>query len=180
MAFRHTRDLIEAKIVELEALVPFKVSFPMIWAFGKIFPRKLSLWNKYPQMAFYICRRPHWIKIESNFGLFFVFSGCWFSGIGSRISELLMCRKFNFNLRCLLDLSSTSLEQNLRLKYLGYLPFTSTSFLYAVWLPHVKVMAITEETVSFTRRESLCLDYQFLNQNWLGASQKHWRISTLS
>ena len=43
MAFRHTRDLIEAKIVELKALVPFKVSFPMIGAFGKIFPRKVSL-----------------------------------------------------------------------------------------------------------------------------------------
>ena len=62
------------------------------------------------------------------------------------------------------------LEQHLlrtksKTEIFGLLPFTSTSFLYAVWLPHVKVMAITEETVSFTLRESLCLDYQFLNQN---------------
>ena len=64
--------------------------------------------------------------MESNFGLFFIFSSCQFSGIGSRIPELLKCRKFNFNLRRLLYLGNASSEQNLRLKNLDYFSFISS------------------------------------------------------
>lgn len=50
-----------------------------------------------------------------------------------------MCRKFNFNLRCLLDLSSTSLEQNLRLKYLGYCPSPLLVFYMLFGCPMLKL-----------------------------------------
>ena len=61
----------------------------------------------------------------------FCFSGCWFSGLRSRIPEFFKCPKIrcNFNLRGLLDLGSTSLEQNLKLKTLSYLLFIPIFYL---------------------------------------------------
>ena len=43
------------------------------------------------------------------------------------------------------------LEQNLRLKTLGYLLFIPVIFLSAVWLPHGQLLAIIEQTVSLTQ-----------------------------
>ena len=62
----------------------------------------------------------------------FCFSGCCFSELGLRISELFKCPKYlkrcNFTLRWLLDLENTSLEQNLRLKTLDYFLFIPAIF----------------------------------------------------
>ena len=57
----------------------------------------------------------------------------------------------NFTLRWLLDLGNTSLEQNIRLKTLGYLLFVpATFFLSAAWLLHGQLLAVIEQIVSLT------------------------------
>ena len=62
----------------------------------------------------------------------FCFSGCCFSGLGLRISELFKCPKYlkrcSFTLRWLLDFENTSLEQNLRLKTLDCFLFILAIF----------------------------------------------------
>ena len=64
----------------------------------------------------------------------FCFSGCWVSGHELRIPEFFKCLKYwktsNFTLRWLLDLGNTSLEQNLRLKTLGYLLFIPAIYFF--------------------------------------------------
>ena len=53
----------------------------------------------------------------------------------------------NFTLRWLPDLGNTSLEQNLKLKTLGYLLFIASIFLSAVWLPNGQFLTVIEEIV---------------------------------
>ena len=58
----------------------------------------------------------------------------------------------SFNAKCGIEgFSIGTLEQNLRLKTLGYLFFIPAIFISAVWLPHGQHLAIIEETVSFTQ-----------------------------
>ena len=65
---------------------------------------------------------------------YFMFSGWSVSGHEFRIPEFFKCLKYwktyNFTLRWLVDLSNTSLEQNLRLKTLGYLLFIPAIYFF--------------------------------------------------
>ena len=58
----------------------------------------------------------------------FCFSGCWFSGLQTFQMPQILKKRCKFTLRWLLDLGNTSLEQNLRLKTLGYLLFIPAIF----------------------------------------------------
>ena len=75
--------------------------------------------------------------------------------------------RFNFTLRWLLDLGNTFLEQNLKLKTLGYLLFIASIFLSAVWLPNDQILTVIEEIVLLIQFYSLHLGYLFLAQRWL-------------
>ena len=120
--------------VKLKALVPFKISFPYDVRFGTLFPpscpneaNTLKLEHLNHQMAFWIWGIPHWIK-DWTLQAILCFSGCWFSGLRSKIPWIfqmsqILKNRCNFTLRWLLDLGNTYLEQNLKLKTLGYLLF---------------------------------------------------------
>ena len=59
-------------------------------------------------------------------------------------------KRCNFTIRGLLDFGSTIVEQNLRLKTLGYLDFIPAIFLSAGWLPHGQLLAVFKQTLSLT------------------------------
>ena len=90
-----------------------------------------------PSDDLWIWECPYWIRDgKLNTLGCFCFSDCWLSGIGFRIPEFFRCLKYwktnvyNFTIRWLLDLRDTSLEQNLRLKTLGYLLFIPSVCFY--------------------------------------------------
>lgn len=66
-----------------------------------------------------------------HFRLFFVFPGYWFREIRTGC---------NFTLRWRLNVGNNSLEQNLRMKTLYYLPFITAIFLFSVRLTHGKLL----------------------------------------
>ena len=95
--------------VKMKALVSYKVSLPMIWSIGAIFPCKLSQWNKYPKNRTtepsdnYLYLRETSLDKRWEVEHLFCFSGCWFSGFGFRRPEFFHCLKYwetcNFTLR---------------------------------------------------------------------------------
>ena len=76
-----------------------------------------------------------WVFLQLDTGcearhlaLFFVFSGCRFSGLMPRIPKLFKCSKSNFTLKWLQYSGNTSFEKNLRLKSFGCLLFITATF----------------------------------------------------
>ena len=80
----------------------------------------------------------------------------------------------NFILRWLIDLGNTSLEQNLRLKTLGYLRFIPASFCICCLFAQWPTFGLFKQRVSLTQCSSLHLGYQFLTES---RSERGW-VST--
>ena len=129
------------QIIESKAQVTFKVSFPKIWCIGILFLCKFLRWNKYPKTKtvkpsdgfLYLRETSLETRWEVNhFRLFFVFLVVGLVDLGWESLKLsiahIMKKRCNFTLRWLLNLRNTSLEQNIRLKTLGYLLFIPAIF----------------------------------------------------
>ena len=97
----------------------------------------------------------------------FCFSGCWFSGLQTFQMPQILKKRCKFTLRWLIDLGSTSLVQNVKLKTLGYLLFILLFFICCLTAPWLIFGYYWGSSITHLMLITAFV-YQFLVHRWLG------------